>query len=58
VLRPGERVVLHAGSAEQAELAARRLRAVGFLELEGYLAVWQAMHPECWTERLTPLANS
>ena len=28
------------------------------VELEGYLAVWQAMHPECWTERLTPLANS
>jgi hypothetical protein len=27
------------------------------VELEGYLAVWQAMHPECWTERLTPLAN-
>ena len=28
------------------------------VELEGYLAVWQAMHPECWTERLTPLANN
>ena len=27
------------------------------VELEGYLAVWRAMHPECWTERLTPLAN-
>jgi hypothetical protein len=27
------------------------------VELEGYLAVWHAMHPECWTERLTPLAN-
>jgi hypothetical protein len=27
------------------------------VELDGYLAVWQAMHPECWTERLTPLAN-
>ena len=26
-------------------------------ELEGYLTVWQAMHPECSTERLTPLAN-
>lgn len=28
------------------------------VELEGYLAVWQAMHPECSTERLTPLPNS
>jgi hypothetical protein len=27
------------------------------IELEGYLAVWQAMHPECSIERLTPLAN-
>jgi len=27
------------------------------VELEGYLAVWQAMHPECSTERLTPLPN-
>jgi hypothetical protein len=27
------------------------------VELDGYLAVWQAMHPECSTERLTPLAN-
>src|SRR5712691_8558837 len=42
VLQPGERIVLHAGSAEEAELAARRLRAVGFLELEGYLAEPQA----------------
>jgi glyoxylase-like metal-dependent hydrolase (beta-lactamase superfamily II)/rhodanese-related sulfurtransferase len=38
VLRPGEPVVLHASSPEEAELAARRLRAVGFLELAGYLA--------------------
>ena len=37
VLEPGERVVLHASSAEEAELAARRLRAVGFLEIDGYL---------------------
>jgi hydroxyacylglutathione hydrolase len=42
VLQPGERIVLHAGSPEEAELAARRLRAVGFLELEGYLADPQA----------------
>jgi glyoxylase-like metal-dependent hydrolase (beta-lactamase superfamily II)/rhodanese-related sulfurtransferase len=38
VLRPGEPVVFHASSPEEAELAARRLRAVGFLELAGYLA--------------------
>jgi hypothetical protein len=24
------------------------------IELDGYLAVWQAMHPECSVERLTP----
>jgi glyoxylase-like metal-dependent hydrolase (beta-lactamase superfamily II)/rhodanese-related sulfurtransferase len=38
VLRPGEHVVLHASSPQEAALATRRLRAVGFLELEGYLA--------------------
>ncbi|HZO61800.1 MAG TPA: MBL fold metallo-hydrolase [Gaiellaceae bacterium] len=37
VLRRGERVVLHAATPAEAELAARRLRAVGMLELEGYL---------------------
>ena len=37
VLRPGERVVLRADSPAEAELAARRLNAVGFLELQGYL---------------------
>src|SRR5581483_2932216 len=37
VLEPGERVVLHASSPEEAGLAARRLRAVGFLEIDGYL---------------------
>jgi glyoxylase-like metal-dependent hydrolase (beta-lactamase superfamily II)/rhodanese-related sulfurtransferase len=37
LLRKGEPVVLHAGSPDEAELAARRLRAIGFLELEGYL---------------------
>jgi hydroxyacylglutathione hydrolase len=42
VLRPGEPVVLHAASPEEAELAGRRLRAVGFLELAGYLASPQA----------------
>jgi glyoxylase-like metal-dependent hydrolase (beta-lactamase superfamily II)/rhodanese-related sulfurtransferase len=42
VLRPGEPVVLHASSPEEAALAARRLRAVGFLELAGYLAAPRA----------------
>jgi glyoxylase-like metal-dependent hydrolase (beta-lactamase superfamily II)/rhodanese-related sulfurtransferase len=42
VLRPGEPVVLHASSREEAELAARRLHAVGFLELAGYLTDPQA----------------
>jgi glyoxylase-like metal-dependent hydrolase (beta-lactamase superfamily II)/rhodanese-related sulfurtransferase len=37
VLEGGERVVLHAASAEQAAEAARRLWAVGILELEGYV---------------------
>jgi hydroxyacylglutathione hydrolase len=37
VLRRGEPIVLHAGTPAEAELAARRLRAVGLLELEGYL---------------------
>jgi hypothetical protein len=27
------------------------------IELEGYLAVWQAMHPECSAERLSPLQH-
>ena len=26
------------------------------VELEGYLTVWQAMHPESLIERITPLA--
>jgi glyoxylase-like metal-dependent hydrolase (beta-lactamase superfamily II)/rhodanese-related sulfurtransferase len=37
VLRRDEQIVLHASSPAEAELAARRLRAVGMLELEGYL---------------------
>jgi rhodanese-related sulfurtransferase len=37
LLAPEERIVLHAGSREHAELAARRLQAVGFFELAGYL---------------------
>ncbi len=50
VLEPGERVVLHASSREEAELAARRLWAVGFLEVDGYLA-----HPRA-TESIEPVA--
>ena len=50
VLRPGERIVLHAGSPEEAELAARRLHAVGFFELEGTSSEPQA------TETLEPVS--
>ena len=38
VLRPDERIVLHAGSPEEAGLAAQRLQAVGIFEIVGYLA--------------------
>jgi hydroxyacylglutathione hydrolase len=37
VLGPEEPIVVHAASPRDAELAARRLHAVGFLELAGYL---------------------
>jgi hydroxyacylglutathione hydrolase len=37
VLEPDDRVLLHASSRAEAELAARGLRAVGFLDLEGYV---------------------
>lgn len=37
VVDPDERVVLHASSRDEAERAARGLRAVGFLELGGYV---------------------
>jgi glyoxylase-like metal-dependent hydrolase (beta-lactamase superfamily II)/rhodanese-related sulfurtransferase len=37
VLCSEERVVIHASSRAQAELAARRLNAVGFLDLAGYV---------------------
>jgi glyoxylase-like metal-dependent hydrolase (beta-lactamase superfamily II) len=36
-LPAGERVVIHAGSDDQAERAARGLRSVGILDLSGYL---------------------
>lgn len=52
ILYPDEEVVLHTSSAEEAEQAARRLRAVGFLDLGGYLD-----QPEA-AERFEPVAVS
>jgi hydroxyacylglutathione hydrolase len=50
LLRPGEHVVLHATSPRDAELAAQRLHAVGFLEqVDGYLTDPSA------TETLEPI---
>jgi hydroxyacylglutathione hydrolase len=37
VLRPEERVILHASDPDEAERAARGLRSIGFLDLGGYL---------------------
>jgi len=45
VLRRGEPIVLHASSPAEVELAARRLRAVGLLELEGYLDEPRGLEP-------------
>jgi rhodanese-related sulfurtransferase len=45
VLRRDERIVLHASTPAEAALAARRLRAVGMLELEGYLDGRQELEP-------------
>jgi len=49
VLDPDERIVIHASDREEAEAAARGLRAVGFLELAGYVTEGAA------TERLQPV---
>jgi hydroxyacylglutathione hydrolase len=50
LLEPGEHVVLHASSPADAELAAHRLHAVGFLEqVDGYLTAASA------TETLEPM---
>ncbi len=49
VLSPDERIVLHCCSPQEVKMAARGLRAVGFLDLEGYLQRPQA------TERVQPL---
>jgi hydroxyacylglutathione hydrolase len=37
VLDPDERIVLHASSKEEADHAARGLRSVGFIQLDGYV---------------------
>jgi hydroxyacylglutathione hydrolase len=49
LLDPGQPIALHASSPEQADDAARRLRAVGLLDLTGYLS-----DPET-PERLEPI---
>ncbi len=49
ILDPDERIVLHASDAAEAGQAARGLRAVGFLELAGYVTQADA------TEQLTPI---
>jgi rhodanese-related sulfurtransferase len=49
VLDPSELIVLYASSRDEAERAARGLRSVGFLELEGYTTDAEA------TERLEPV---
>ncbi len=45
ILRRDEPVVLHASSDAEAELAARRLRAVGYLELRGRVVGEQELEP-------------
>ena len=49
MLDPDERIVIHATDTGEAERAARGLRAVGFLELAGYVTAASA------TERLEPV---
>src|SRR6266581_1240665 len=49
VLDPEERIVIHASDNAEASEAARGLRAVGFLELAGYVTAAQA------TEKLAPM---
>jgi hydroxyacylglutathione hydrolase len=49
LLDPGERVAIHASSPEEAELAARALRAVGLLELVGFFTKGET------TERMRPV---
>jgi hydroxyacylglutathione hydrolase len=49
ILDPDERIVIHAADAAEAERAARGLRAVGFIELAGYVTDGDA------TEQLRPI---
>ena len=49
ILDPDERIVIHASSGEEAERAAHGLRAVGFIELAGYVTSIEA------SERLAPI---
>jgi hydroxyacylglutathione hydrolase len=49
VLDPDERIVIHASNSDEAEQAASGLRAVGFLELAGYVTEAES------TERLEPI---
>ena len=49
VLDPDERIVLHATDAGEAERATRGLRAIGFLELAGYVTQVET------TDRLVPI---
>jgi hydroxyacylglutathione hydrolase len=49
ILDPDERIVIHATDSAEAEHAARALRAVGFLELGGYVTEADA------TEQLKPI---
>jgi hydroxyacylglutathione hydrolase len=49
VLDPDERIVIHATDEDEAQRAARGLRAVGFLELAGYVTEAET------TERLDPV---
>ena len=49
ILDPDERIVIHAADDDEAERAARGLRAVGFLELAGYVTKVDA------PERLRPV---
>jgi hydroxyacylglutathione hydrolase len=49
VLDPDERLVLYASSREEAERAARGLRAVGFIELEGFVTGFEG------SERIDPV---
>jgi glyoxylase-like metal-dependent hydrolase (beta-lactamase superfamily II)/rhodanese-related sulfurtransferase len=50
VLHPDDRIVVHASTAAEAEQAALRLYAVGFLDLEGRLDAPAATETTAWVE--------